>query len=71
MSIWKVKVGHLTTLPDCPYLSFWSEIWKWKDLNSMMDSLAIHIVYKLNLKMKRKMLEISAETVTIVGTEVQ
>ena len=58
MSIWKAKVGHLTTLPDCPYPWFWPEIWKWKDLKSMMDSLALLILYKFNLKMKKKILEI-------------
>ena len=57
MSIWKVKVGHLTTLPDCPNPSFWPEIWKWKDLKSMMDVLALYILYKLNSKMKKKMFE--------------
>ena len=68
MSIWNVKVGHLTTLPDCPYPSFWPEIWKWKDLNSMMDSLALHILYKLNSKLKKENIGNSAITVTIVGT---
>ena len=58
MSIWKVKVGHLTTLSDCPYPSFWPEIWKWKDQKSMMDVLALYILYKLNSKMEKKTLGI-------------
>ena len=34
----------------------------------MMDSLAIHILYKLNSKMKKENVGNSAETVTVVGT---
>ena len=52
------QAGHLTTLPDCPYLPFWPEIWKWKDLNSMIDVLALYILYKLNLKIRKTTLEI-------------
>ena len=58
MSIWKVKVGHLTTLPHCPCPLFWSEIWNWKDLKSMMDVLALYILYELNSKMEKKTLGI-------------
>ena len=57
MSIWKVKVGHLTILPDCPYPSFWSEIWEWKDLKSMMYVLAIYILLKLIGKNEKQTLE--------------
>ena len=26
-AFWKVKDGHLTILTDCPFPSFWSELW--------------------------------------------
>ena len=68
MCFWKVKDGHLTILPDCPYSSFWPEIWNCKDINPVMDGLALEIYSKLIGKGERKMLEWSLKTVTIVGT---
>ena len=65
---WKVKDGHLTILPDCPYFSFWPEIWNCKDPNPVMDALALEIHSKLIGKRKRKTLEWSLKTVTTVGT---
>ena len=68
MCFWKVKDGHLTIVPDCPYSSFLPEISNCKDPNPVMDGLALEIYSKLNGKRKRKMLEWSLKTVTIVGT---
>ena len=68
MCFWKVKDGHLTIMPDCHYSSFWPEIWNCQDLNPVMDVLAIEIYWKLIGKRKRKLLEWSLKTVTIVGT---
>ena len=57
MCFLKVKDGHLTILTNCPYPSFWPELSKFLDLNSMMDGLTIEIYIKLIGKGKEKMLD--------------
>ena len=68
MSIRKVKVDHLTTLPVWPDPSVWCEIWERKHLKCVLDCFALYILSKFNPKNKFKNVGIQLKTVTFVGT---